>query len=299
MRQIIVIMCCLIGIGNSAVSRDLDAPPLRIEGAQVSEQSAAKQIAIDAYRKKMRAQVLATGGAQEVSIITLGYDVPKFASQGQRVWEIRVMTIEQELRAIIWVNPQTKAVHFVRGAWGEEEKQQEGNASPLEPDRVEFTKGEISKLEKRKLLDWAREAEGKYREIREAVIAGNMQKVGQHVLDDGELLRDENAAPSPEFQKCVSLEQKIFKALADIENSPSRYRLRRTVDYAFTSTESAAGEIQKRVTVRFQFQLEGSKEVSQKLLKHHQGKRTVSDEGDLVVIMKKIGGQWYWTPFGW
>jgi len=120
-----IIMCCLIGMASSALSRDLAAPPLRIEGTEVSEQNAAKHIAFDGYVKKMRAQVLSTESVQNISVITLGYDVPKFASKGDRLWEARVMTIEQELRAIIWVNPKTKAVHFVCGPWGAEEKQEE------------------------------------------------------------------------------------------------------------------------------------------------------------------------------
>ncbi len=120
-----IIMCCLIGMASSVLSRDLAAPPLRIEGTEVSEQNAAKHIAFDGYVKKMRAQVLSTESVQNISIITLGYDVPKFASKGDRLWETRVMTIEKELRAIIWVNPKTKAVHFVCGPWEAEEKLEE------------------------------------------------------------------------------------------------------------------------------------------------------------------------------
>jgi len=119
------IMCCLIGMASIAMSRDLAAPPLRIEGTEVSEQNAAKHIAFDGYVKKMRAQILSTESVQNISVVTLGYDVSKFASKGDRLWEARVMTIEQELRAIIWVNPKTKAVHFVCGPWGAEEKQEE------------------------------------------------------------------------------------------------------------------------------------------------------------------------------
>ena len=119
----IVIMCCLVGMASSALCRDLAVPPLQIVGAEVSEQNDAKHIAFDGYVKKMRAQVLATESVQNISVITLGYDVPRFASKGDRIWEARIMTIEQELRAIIWVNPKTKAVHFVCGSWGVEEKQ--------------------------------------------------------------------------------------------------------------------------------------------------------------------------------
>jgi len=118
-------MCCLIGMASSALCRDLVAPPMRIEGMEVSEQNAAKHIAFDGYVKKMRTQILSTESVQNISIITLGYDIPMFASKGDRLWEARVMTIEQELRAIIWVNPKTKAVHFVCVPYFAEEKKKE------------------------------------------------------------------------------------------------------------------------------------------------------------------------------
>jgi hypothetical protein len=107
------------------ICRDLAAPPLRIEETKVSEQNAAKHIAFEGYVKKMRTQILSTESVQNISVITLGYDIPMFASRGDRIWEARVMTIEQELRAIIWINPKTKAVHFVCGPYFAEEKQNE------------------------------------------------------------------------------------------------------------------------------------------------------------------------------
>jgi len=104
------------------ICRDLAAPPLQIEGTKVSEQNEAKHIAFEGYVKKMRTQILSTESVQDISVITLGYDIPLFASKGDRLWEARVMTIEQELRAIIWVNPKTKAVHFVCVPYFTEEK---------------------------------------------------------------------------------------------------------------------------------------------------------------------------------
>lgn len=118
----LIIMCCLIGMASSTLCRDLATPPLRIEGTKVSEQNAAKHIAFEGYVKKMRTQILSTESVQNISVITLGYDIPMFASRGDRIWEARVMTIEQELRAIIWVNPKTKAIHFVCVPYFTEEK---------------------------------------------------------------------------------------------------------------------------------------------------------------------------------
>ncbi|MGI6494608.1 MAG: hypothetical protein ACOX5G_00680 [Kiritimatiellia bacterium] len=95
------------------------AKPLQIEGTKVSAQADAKRIAFEAYAKKMRAEVLANEGVQDISVVTLGYDVPGFATEGERIWEARVLTIEGKLRAIIWVNPRSEDVHFVCGSWEE------------------------------------------------------------------------------------------------------------------------------------------------------------------------------------
>jgi len=173
-----------------------------------------------------------------------------------------------------------------------------GTPSP-EDKWVALKKGDVTEKKKAKVIELAQEAKGKYQEIREAVVAGDMRKVAKNVLDDGNLLEDENAAASPEFQEGVSLEQKIFESLAETKATPGQYRVSRTVDYAFKSTEASAEEIQERVIVRFQFRLEGSKEIAQQFLKNHPRTRTVSDDGNLIVVMKKIDGQWYWNPFGW
>ncbi|MDX9862370.1 MAG: hypothetical protein RBS99_15785 [Rhodospirillales bacterium] len=117
MRSFVAIMTCLLVMGGNTIGRDLAAKPLQIEGAKVSAQADAKRIAFEAYAKKMRAEILANESVQDMAVVTLGYDVPGFASKGERIWEARVLTIEGGLRAILWVNPRSEDVHYVCGPW--------------------------------------------------------------------------------------------------------------------------------------------------------------------------------------
>ena len=57
----------------------------------------------------------------------LGIDVPKFASKGDRIWEVRYILMNGELRVIAWINPKTADVYFVIGPWiADEKKSNEG-----------------------------------------------------------------------------------------------------------------------------------------------------------------------------
>jgi len=120
MFKFMVAAGCLVGVVLLGGSRDLTAPPLKIDNASVSTEMDAKRLAFDGYVKKMKAKVLATEGVRDIEIITLGWDVDGFASKGQRVWELRVKTINDELRSIIWVHPDTRDIHFLAGPWGVE-----------------------------------------------------------------------------------------------------------------------------------------------------------------------------------
>lgn len=119
MRTFVAIMTCLLVMGVNTMGRDLAAKPLQIEGTKVSAQADAKRVAFAAYLKKMKIEILAEEGVREreITVVTLGYDVPGFASKGERIWEARVLTIEGGLRAILWVNPRSEDVHFVCGPW--------------------------------------------------------------------------------------------------------------------------------------------------------------------------------------
>jgi hypothetical protein len=104
---------------------ELISDPLEIKGAKVSTQTAAKRLAFTEYVKKMRIEVLATERARDVVIIKLGYSIPGFIKKNEKFWEVRVLTLEDELRAIIWVNAMTEKVRFVAGPWDEEGEKNE------------------------------------------------------------------------------------------------------------------------------------------------------------------------------
>ena len=42
-----------------------------------------------------------------------------------------------------------------------------------------------------------------------------------------------------------------------------------------------------------------SQEIGNVLFRRQRGSITVAKDGTLIVLMKKIDGQWYWNPFGW
>lgn len=75
-------------------------------------------MAFDGYVEKMQTKLLATESVQDIRIIKLGYELKDFATKGQEIWEARVKTLDDELRAIIWINPNTEKVCFIAGPWG-------------------------------------------------------------------------------------------------------------------------------------------------------------------------------------
>lgn len=111
-------------------------PPLEIAGAKVAKEADARCIAFDAYIKKMRLEVLATEGVRSVKVMKLGYDIPGFAKQGEPLWEARVMTLNDELRAILWINPHSEAVYFVVGPWKTSSKNPNDSQDRIAPAKA-------------------------------------------------------------------------------------------------------------------------------------------------------------------
>lgn len=100
-----------------ATARDLSLPPHEIKGAKVSTEAMALQIAFTEYVKKMRMHILAQEGVQELSVLSLGLDIPDFGKTGEKVWEARIGTFDGRLRAILWVHSQSEKTLFVIGPW--------------------------------------------------------------------------------------------------------------------------------------------------------------------------------------
>lgn len=84
---------------------------LRIEGAKVSTEDEAKEIAVKAYFKKMRG-LRALQTAKVVSIHRLDVKIRGFAEKGDRVWEVRIYGV-RDLSAVIWVHSQSAKTYFL------------------------------------------------------------------------------------------------------------------------------------------------------------------------------------------
>lgn len=117
MKYLLVTVLSILAASLTSTARDLSLPKLQIKGAKVAMESDAKRIAFDHYVKKMKMNVLANESVKEISIIKLGYSIHNFAAKGDFIWEARILTLEGELRAVIWVHPDTEKVFFVSGPW--------------------------------------------------------------------------------------------------------------------------------------------------------------------------------------
>ena len=107
--------------------RDLErAEKPELPGAKVSHGNDASRIAQKAYVEKVRS-LSAYEGAGKANVVELGFDVKDFAKTGDKVWEVRLTTMNPDgrraLRAILWVHSETEQVHFVCGPWEEEKSE--------------------------------------------------------------------------------------------------------------------------------------------------------------------------------
>ena len=117
MNRFILMMSCMAA-GVLVMGDNMDLSPLSIEGTKIASETEAKNLARVSYVKKMGTQLMAEEGVHQVTIVTLGYNIPDFAQRGEKIWEVRVMSFfGRELRSIIWINPRTEKVRFVCGPW--------------------------------------------------------------------------------------------------------------------------------------------------------------------------------------
>jgi hypothetical protein len=111
---------CLLFVAMSfcdIAATDLLAVPLEIEGTKIATEGEARHFAFKQYVEQMKGNILAEETVRIAAIIKLGYDLPGFANKGELIWDTRLLTLENELRGIIWVHPNTKKVRFVTGVW--------------------------------------------------------------------------------------------------------------------------------------------------------------------------------------
>jgi hypothetical protein len=94
-----------------ALLRAPAAVPVHLPGARVSNPGEAVTLAVEAYFAQAGG-LRALRSAQVVGAASLGFDVPDFASAGDRVWEVRVYE-RGTLSAVIWVSAETGRPRFV------------------------------------------------------------------------------------------------------------------------------------------------------------------------------------------
>ncbi len=117
MLRFLIILAAVITMAQPRVAEATnpresgESGPLRIEGARVSTETEAKQLAVDAYFKR-------TGGlrgvqtAKVVSIHRLDVEIKGFARKGDRVWEVKIYG-PRDLRAVIWVHSRSAKTFFL------------------------------------------------------------------------------------------------------------------------------------------------------------------------------------------
>ena len=114
--RMLIIISTLVASCTLSMARDLSIPEANISGAKVETEMSAKRLAFDNYIQRMDGNISATETVRDISIQILGYTMDGFADRGTKLWEARV-TDKDELRAIIWINPNTEQIYFVCGPW--------------------------------------------------------------------------------------------------------------------------------------------------------------------------------------
>lgn len=150
----------------------------------------------------------------------------------------------------------------------------------------------------RKTIEEARQEFGK---MRSNVVNSNFKALSGHLLDNGKVLDKKRTKRLwAEYENDLRREQQVFTSLAQIESTPRDYEVRCLVTYQFpTIAEKREIAATKTEEVWVSFRLSGTNEIGNVLFRRLKGSLTIARDGSLIVVMKKMDGQWYWNPFGW
>lgn len=148
----------------------------------------------------------------------------------------------------------------------------------------------------------SKEAIEGFEQIKIAVLAGNVDAVIGHLLDDGRIIDEKRLQRSGvEYKEDLEIEQEVFQSLADLKTSPANFKVERNTSYQFSSIAEDGSLIDPTGTevIAVSFELTGTGEIGKKLFPKRLNNLTISQDGILIVVMKKINDKWYWNPFGW
>ncbi|HYP02177.1 MAG TPA: hypothetical protein VER76_18440 [Pyrinomonadaceae bacterium] len=123
MNKLLLALTCLLLTGSFSSVRaqyvnpmprmeDVRRQPIELKGATLSTEALAKDIADAAYWK-LGCGWLANEASGVNGVVQLGFDMPGFAKQGDLIWEVRVVLMHTQLRALIWVHSETGKVKFL------------------------------------------------------------------------------------------------------------------------------------------------------------------------------------------
>ena len=133
------------------------------------------------------------------------------------------------------------------------------------------------------------EAVAEFQRIRTQLKSGELDTLPQRILDNGEPLR-------PEMRKQL---EEMFRGdvarLKLLTEHPSATAAKPS-NSSVTRDPPRAGP-KESFTVRYE--LSETAELGRRLRVDHGGFSTVAPNGNLIVLMKRMDGVWFWNPFGW
>ena len=152
------------------------------------------------------------------------------------------------------------------------------------------------------------EALAAYSEIAAAWREGEMAKLRGCLLDNGEPLRDTKFDGLLQAPEVVERERRLLLALA--KSGPVIFcdfdlKLSTEASWRIPSlpepASAASAKALAREEVILTFTIRGSAPILREHWPTPMGfpERSRTPDGDLRVYMRKIGGKWYWNPFGW
>jgi len=116
--EFIVSLVLVVFLTNISSASDKES-----ENKKSLEETNITKVAFEYYKEKMEDDIPSTDQVGELSKIRMGYGIVDFADIGEEIWEARILTSDKLLKAILWINPDTKKVFDVTGPWSPDASQ--------------------------------------------------------------------------------------------------------------------------------------------------------------------------------
>jgi len=136
-----------------------------------------------------------------------------------------------------------------------------------------------------------KEALRAFREIGDALMNGETDAFLSRVLDDGRPADAAALRRLPELERDLRRTRDLLRAARADAPEPRNFH----VEVRRTAAPGGA----EGGDVSLSFDLPGTQELGRRLPSAPGKPPVASDDGTLVVRMKRVGTRWYWAPFGW